>query len=308
MSVERVTVQEGSDYIGQSHPGKSRPIEAGDEIVIVRDRLGRYIYDLDRWERVYEYRCPRTGIREEAEVRKMPFFKRLLITTGGSYGVVGGFAALVLASVITLTTIFVVVINPPEPEILPAPTLQEEFFELSDLTLSTATPTITPTPGPLPIESVYEEVQVAALAYHDGATRLVTEYDVSALDEAAADDAYNDRIAAFDILVSAGDCYWQYDDGNFYFLNVRLLSQSVAEAVVQIERDGTVFCPFGSDDPNELSQFRFEGPIYAIYMLERINEQWIVTEVNNLGTTPPDRSICDCVIPTAVDATPTPRP
>jgi|GEM_PF-3883784 len=122
-------------------------------------------------------------------------------------------------------------------------------------------------------EQTVADVRAAVIAF-DRQMRIALETgNITGLSAVARQDALEDRLNAVNILRAAGNCHWVYNQRGLTVIEVTFTSPDRAEATASVDRDGRVFC-----DDGERSQYAFNGPYTATYVVEVIQDQWLVTD------------------------------
>jgi hypothetical protein len=125
------------------------------------------------------------------------------------------------------------------------------------------------------VEQATADVRSAVVAF-DRQMRIALETgNITGLSAVARRDALEDRLNAVNTLRAAGNCHWVYNQRGFTVTEVTFTSPERAEATASVDRDGRVFC-----DDGERPQYRFVGPYTALYVVEVIQEEWLVTDYN----------------------------
>lgn len=116
-------------------------------------------------------------------------------------------------------------------------------------------------------------VEQAVIAFDTQMRRALETGNITGLSSVARGVALQKRLDAVDLLERAGNCYWIYDQRGITVTEVTLVSETRAEATANVDRDGRVFC-----DNGERTEYAFEGPYTANYVIERFSEGWLVTD------------------------------
>jgi hypothetical protein len=108
--------------------------------------------------------------------------------------------------------------------------------------------------------------------------------DLTYIGSAAQGQALDDRRRALEILEEAGNCRWDYYHRGLKIETIQFFSDRRVQVVVQIDRDGTVFCedPDSPTGETERPQYAFEGPFGVVYDVQLIDGRWFVTDTENL--------------------------
>jgi hypothetical protein len=132
------------------------------------------------------------------------------------------------------------------------------------------TPTPSPTePTPVPVD----EIETAVVDFDREMRYILETGDASRIAQEAAGKALTDRLDAIDILQRAGNCHWAYTQRGITVDEVDILEEGKALAEATVDRDGTVIC-----DDGERPEYRFVGPNPALYIVEDLDGDWIVTD------------------------------
>ncbi len=120
-------------------------------------------------------------------------------------------------------------------------------------------------------------VQQAVVAFDEQMRRALETGDTTGLSSVASGDALQERLDAVDILTTAGNCHWVYDQRGITPGPPVFTSSTRAEVRAEVDRDGTVRC---DDGPRH--DYDFTGPYLADYVVELLGGTWKVTEYANV--------------------------
>ncbi len=151
---------------------------------------------------------------------------------------------------------------------------------IAGVVLATGNP-FGPPPTPTPIPS--EDIETAVTDFDREMRYLLESGDTSRIAEEAAGEALQDRLDAADILRRSGNCHWLYTHKGIRFDEVGIVEEGKALVEALVNRDGTVIC-----DDGERDQYAFEGPYPALYVVEYLKNEWIVTDYCPVSDCPED--------------------
>lgn len=118
-----------------------------------------------------------------------------------------------------------------------------------------------------------QQVEEAVLAFDEAMRYLLETGDTTQISAVAAGSALESRLNAAQILEDAGGCHWDYDHRGLEVQQVTPYAEAAFRVVALVDRGGTVMCEDG-----ERPEYAFEGPYLAIYVVERMANDYIVTE------------------------------